>query len=649
MCGIVGFTSSRLETDSKIQVIKAMLRMIVHRGPDEQGYVVSSHCALGAVRLSILDISQGTQPMSDQSGRFWITYNGEVYNYLELQKELQAAGYTFRTNCDTEVVLNAFIHWGTDAFKKFNGGFAFCIYDKVKSKLYLARDRIGKRPLYFTSRKNQLLFASEMKAFLSFPDFDFSYDSESLETIFSNWTPEIDQSCFSGIKQIKPGHFLEYDISERQIKEECYYELLLNPQEEKITLEEASEGVRRLIRDSVKLRLRSDVEVAVYLSGGLDSSITTSIASELIGERLKAFSIQFDNGGFDESDAQAALVDHLGIEHSYIRIRDVDIIDSFEEALYFTETPQFRSAFVPMFLLSELVSKSDIKVVLTGEGADEFFLGYDVFKEADMLYHWPSLNSKRKLDRLQNLYPFMEGFKANAGKLAARYGDIHLKEGLYSLPHAMRYQTAAFSKKLLAMSNDSSDDSPLGPIGYNAVQKTQHVEIQSLLHGYLLSSQGDRMALAHGVENRLPFLDPNVIDFANRLPQSLKLSKKWEEKQVLRKAFEEDLPKEISSRHKIPYLAPDSAAFLSHPSNLQDQLLSATNLKSRDWLDSRFSERFIRRMKTLPETKISPRENHAFMLLISTMLLEDLFVRGGWQQYAYKHGMNFKKEVVLTA
>ena len=648
MCGIVGFSSQLLDTAQKKTTIKSMLRMIVHRGPDEQGYLVTDSVAIGAARLSILDISQGTQPICDQSGRFWITYNGEVYNYVELRKELQEKGVAFSTTCDTEVVLAAFIHWGTDAFKKFNGGYAFCIHDTVSSKMYLVRDRMGKRPLFYSLKKQQFLYSSEIKAFLRFPNFGLNLNVESLHRIFSDWVPGLDQTCFADIKQLRPGHFIEFDIPSSTLQEKMYYELNLKSTQEKMSAEEASEELESVLKKSIDLRLRSDVEVAVYLSGGLDSSITTSLASERIGDRLNAFSIQFDNGGFDESESQRLLVDHLGINHSFIRISDSDLMNNFEEALYHTEVPQFRSAFVPMFLLSKLVAKNNIKVVLTGEGADEFFLGYDIFKEADMLDQWPALEANEKLNKLRQLYPYMDGFKNNSARLASRYNEIQSRLWTGSLPHLMRNQTASFSKKLISRHiGDETFDSIPYPDGYSAVQITQHAEIQSLLQGYLLSSQGDRMAMSHGVENRLPFLDPEVIAFANRLPQDLRLSKNWEEKHVLRSAFANRLPEAISKRQKNPYLAPDSVAFLKNTSNLPKNILSFEDLKSREWLDHGFAQKFIKKMVSSPTERISPRENHAFMLLISTIMVEDLFIRGGWRQYESKREMNFTREVVL--
>jgi len=346
-----------------------MLTAIAHRGPDGTGYFIDDFCALGTTRLSIIDLESGTQPQTDSSERYWLSYNGEIYNYRELRLELEALGRTFRTQSDTEVVLHAWITWGQACLSKLNGGFAFALYDRTANSLILARDRFGKRPLFFARHGQGLLFASEMKAFLPFPGFKFEQDPEQLASILAQWTPLPDQTGFANIKSLPMGEFLL--VTQHQIIQQRYESLQFKPTLNISTEAEAIELVRQRLEQSVQLRMRSDVDVGVYLSGGLDSAIIALLASKTSRHPLSTFSVEFEDSQFDESAEQRDVSTLLGTHHQSLRITDDDITRNFPQAIFHAEVPAFRSAFIPMFLLSKCTQDAGIKVVLSGEGADD--------------------------------------------------------------------------------------------------------------------------------------------------------------------------------------------------------------------------------------------------------------------------------------
>ncbi len=629
MCGIAGFYNSTQSLEDYPKTIKRMLSYIKHRGPDEAGYYTDDNITMGTVRLSIIDLQMGSQPLSDKSERYWICYNGELYNYKELRKELQQKGYTFRTTSDTEVVLYAWILWQEGCLLRFNGAFAFAIYDSQESSLFLARDRFGKRPLFYSQLGNTFVFASEMKAFLGYSKFDFTIDTKQLSSIFTLWTPLPHQTGFKNIHQLPNGEYLI--VKGRVCKRNNYTRLNFNNNFNNNTEEETIESIREALLESVKLRLRSDVEVGIYLSGGLDSSIVTQLVTQASDQQFRTFSIEFDNNEFDESKEQKAVAQFFNTQHTSISITNKDITDNFTKALYYSEMPVFRTAFVPMYLLSKKVSGARIKVVLSGEGSDEAFLGYDIFKETLLRSMWNNLNSQERKEKAARIHPFLEHLGAENNTylmgLYQQYSEEHLP-GLFS--HEMRFQNGRFSTRLLKEQVDPFAEIYTGMEQENhfsslsPVQKAQWIEFKTLLAGYLLSTQGDRMALAHGVENRCPFLDPHIIDLATSV--NLKFDDGFNEKYLLKKAFQDRLPGIVINRNKQPYRSPDSAAFIAERPEYMELILSSTELNKVDFLNTHFCQRFIKKIFSTPLSLISAKENQAFMFLISSVLLHHYFI-----------------------
>lgn len=626
MCGIVGFYNSSIPSEKYVTSIKKMITYIAHRGPDEAGYFVDDIMGMGTARLSIIDLKSGSQPLSDQSERYWICYNGELYNYKELREELQRYGYIFETSSDTEVVLKSWMHWQEKCLGMFNGAFAFSIYDRHTKSLFIGRDRYGKRPLFYAERDGAFLFASEMKAFLAFKDFEFQLDSGQLSSILAIWTPLPHQSGFKGIKQLPMGEYLIIKGSE--VIKRKYEQLDFKVNSFQGSEEDAIAAVREKLTESVKLRLRSDVEVGVYLSGGLDSSIVTYLTTQLASKEVRTFSVEFEDKQFDESKEQRELVKHLGVNHSSLSISYSDIANNFPKAIYHAETPAFRTAFVPMYMLSGLVKKEGIKVVLSGEGADEAFLGYGIFKDTLLRKAWGTLTIEERKSKLEKMYPYLEHFDSNS-HLLGLYDQFSEEQmpGLFS--HEMRYQNGKFSNRLLNTQGD-----PFSEIydyikgskefeGLDAIQKAQWLEFKTLLSGYLLSTQGERMGLAHGIENRCPFMDPNVVNFASSV--NLKFNDGFNEKYLLKEAFKHNLPSSIINRSKNPYRAPDSAAFVKSTPDYLEALLSDNELKKLDFINPKFVRALTNKIFSNDPSKISTKENQAFIFLLSITQLHRQF------------------------
>ena len=628
MCGIVGFHHPSIDPDAYPTVASAMLGRIAHRGPDESGIYVDDRLAMGTARLSIVDITGGRQPMSDESSRYWICFNGELYNFPELRKTLVALGYKFRSNSDTEVVLHSWMQWGEKSFERFNGPFALAIYDTLEDKIILARDRFGKRPLYYFEQGDCFLFASEMKAFLDYPGFRFELDSEQLACIFAHWTPLPHQSGFIGIKQLPLGSYMLRHAGRSTTRH--YHRLNLTPESTLGNGEDVLQHIRNELRSSIARRLRSDAEVGVYLSGGLDSSIVASLAKELAPYPLKTFSVQFEHPSFDESEYQEACAQWFGTEHSFIRVSNQDIATAFPQAVYHAEVPSFRTAFTAMYLLSQHVRDSGTKVVLSGEGADEVFLGYNIFRETALRSEWHTLSLAERKTRISNLYPYLDHYaRSRTSHLLGLYNRFasETMPGLFS--HEIRFQNGRFSNRLL-----NEKGSPFRALYslierdphyqyLDSIQKAQWLEIHTLLAGYLLSTQGERMSLAHGVENRCPFLDPELVRLASSVYTLADHGR--EEKPLLKNAFAASLPPRILARRKHAYRAPDAAAFIATQPDYLESILSTSELKKVGFLNEQFACQLVKKIHGSPLELIGTRENQAYILLLSTVLLHRYF------------------------
>ncbi len=574
MCGIAGYFGDVRKIGDARTILRRMNAAIGHRGPDARDIHVGMGAGLAHTRLSIVGLSDGQQPMASEDGTVWISFNGEVFNYVELRNELIAKGRHFRSGSDTEVILQLYEEMGIDCVDRLNGDFAFAIWDEKRQQMMLTRDRMGVRPLFHTLHKGVLFFASEVKALLTVPGIGAEMDPIALDQIFTLWAPIAPRTAFKGINELPPAHRMIVDPRKSEI--EPYWRLNFPDRDERPnarTETQIAEQLRALLEDATRIRLRADVPVGAYLSGGLDSSILSAMAQQQLKDRLRTFSVTFDTPEHDESAQQQEMVRMLGTQHSTIACQDGDIARIFPDVVRAAERPMIRTAPAPLFLLSDLVRKEGYKVVLTGEGADEIFAGYDIFKEATVRrFCARNPNSRIRPHLFRKLYPYLPGLKQQSPEyLAAFFGTglNHIDDPLFSHGPRLRGTSAAkmfYSGDLRAQlkgydaAADLAANLPPEFLRWHPLHQAQYLETAFLLPGYILSSQGDRMAMAHGVEGRFPFLDHRVVEFASRIPAGLKL-KGLTEKYILRQATKDLLPASIAKRTKQPYRAPDGASF----------------------------------------------------------------------------------------
>lgn len=576
MCGIAGYCGRpAFDLPGEI-VLRQMTAALRHRGPDAEGLYLDEEAGIGLAhtRLSIIDIAAGAQPMANDDGTVQITFNGEIFNYVELRDELVARGHHFRTHSDTEVIIRAYEAFGEHCVTRLNGDFAFAIWDARQRKLMLARDRMGVRPLFYAIRGNVLAFASEAKALFAVPGIEETLDPVALDQIFTLWSPLAPRTIFKDVFELPRAHVLTLVDGVAQVRP---YWRLSFPDAEEARRDcdegELAEEVRALLLDATEIRLRSDVPVGAYLSGGLDSSLVSAMAARLAPGRLKTFSVRFDATEFDESAWQMEMVAALGTDHSAIMCRPADIGAIFPDVVRAAERPILRTAPAPLYLLSGLVREEGFKVVLTGEGADEVFGGYDIFKEAKLRrFCARQPGSARRPLLFKRLYPYLPKLQAqSAAYLKAFFATDLGAAGDPLFSHLPRFRSTAGAKLFYSdalraslTGYDALDDLRAGlPEDFSRwhpLSQAQYLETTYLLPGYILSAQGDRVAMANAVEGRFPFLDHRVVELAARIPPRLKL-KGLTEKHILREAARPLLPERMAARTKQPYRAPDAASF----------------------------------------------------------------------------------------
>lgn len=633
MCGIAGVIQNSLH--DRIPVVEKMLSRIAYRGPDESGIYHSEKATIGNVRLSIIDIASGQQPLSDSSGRFWIVFNGEIFNYIELKQELEEKGFQFKTLSDTEVVVQLYAYYGKSFVKKLNGQFAIAIWDKQNEELFLARDRVGIRPLFYYHSGNDFVFGSEIKAILEFPGIEAAFSHQALSQVFTYWTSLSPNTAFKNIFELPPAHILS--LSGGNIKIEKYWELPFGKTGLSRSVGEASEEFRELFSRAVNIQLRADVEVGAYLSGGLDSSITVSAIKEFNLDILNTFSIGFEEAEFNESDFQNEAASFFQTKHASININSREIARSFPEVIYHAETPMLRTAPVPMYLLSKLVREQGIKVVITGEGADEFFGGYNIFKEMQIRRFWAT--SPESLIRpllLKRLYPYLPHIRNASPRMLKMFFNYKLEDtGNPYYSHLIRWNNTGhildhtsedFKHNLNGQSNLSHLDSmlPNDFAQFDPLSKAQWIESTVFMSGYLLSSQGDRMAMANSVEGRYPFLDHHVIEFAASLPENQRI-RGMNEKYLLKKAMKDKIPESILSRSKQAYRAPVRTVFLDEkaPPYVKD-FLSADYTKKVGVFNPEKLASLLKKMNSSNST--NELDNMSLTAILSTHLLHHQFI-----------------------
>lgn len=601
MCGIAGAASLIAPSFVPAALIRAMLMPLRHRGPDGSGVYADpgGRAVLGHVRLSVIDLAGGAQPVHNEDETIWVSFNGEIFNFVELRKLLERSGHRFYTESDTEVIVHAYEEFGDEFVHQLNGQFAIALWDQRLGRLVLIRDRVGMLPLHYMLHDGLIVFASEIKGLLAAMTAPPRLSPESLGDIFTFWSPRSPNTAFEDIFEVMPGHMLV--IEDGRVRQRTYWDWTFPEDGEYLAGTDAdlAQQLYELLADATQIRLRADVPVGAYLSGGLDSSTLVALIRRHSAAPLRTFSIEFEEASLDESSFQRLLAEHLGVEHTSMRCRNRDVAEDFPATILHAEVPVLRTAAAPMRRLSSLAHASGYKVVLTGEGADEVLGGYDVFKEAKIRQFWarrPQSHFRSRL--LKNLYPYLETSGAQAETYLRMFYGMGIEDPAQrGFSHLTRWFTASqckrfFSAELAAsVPRDAAaqllDHLPEAFDRWHPFNRAQYLEARTLLNGYLLCSQGDRMLMANSVEGRFPFLDHRVIEFANRLPPRTKM-RALNEKFLLKRAMAPHLPERIIARHKQPYRAPDIPAFFSgDPPHYVDDLLSEHKLKHYGYFDAK--------------------------------------------------------------
>ncbi len=636
MCGIAGGYDPTGGLGLDENMLRAMLDCLSHRGPDGEGVHAEDGIWLGHTRLSIIDLTGGRQPLSNEDRSVWVSVNGEVFNYVELRGELIARGHRFRTQSDCEVICHLYEEYGPDLCQHLNGQFALALWDHKARTLLLARDRFGIAPLFYVRRGPGVVFASEIKAFLPVLG-PLDLDLPGLAQTFTLWNTPAPRTIYRGIEQLCPGEVMLCTTG--GIFRHRYWGLDFPPEGEHDLTDEATaaSAIQEVLQDAVRLRLRADVPVGAYLSGGLDSSII-SVIMQAQTSSLETFSIAFEDTTYDESVFQEQMGRRLGTLHHVRRIAASDIGRHLARVVAHTETPLLRSAPVPMYLLSELVQESGIRVVLTGEGADELFGGYDLFKEAKIRRFWARdpTSSLRPL-LLNRLYPYdARQMHRTGGMLGAFYRPDLLATDHFAYAHLPTWRNGAALMSYLSddVREVHKDCDPTAVIEaglpddfhrWHALNQAQYLETRLLLSGYLLSSQGERMTMAHAVEGRYPFLDHRVAATAARVAPRLHL-RGLREKYILKKTFAPHLPTEITGRTKRPYGAPNREALFAGKRLLGtlEGFLSPEAISERGIFDPARVASLLEKGRR-SESPLGFRDNSALLAILTTQIVCEQF------------------------
>jgi asparagine synthase (glutamine-hydrolysing) len=549
MSGIAGI-ARRYPTGVGAESLGRMAAAIKHRGPDGYGFYIGSNVGFAHVRLSVVDVPGGAQPLTNEDGTIVVTYNGEVYNHRELRLELEGRGHVFQTRCDTEVLVHGYEEWGSELLRRLNGQFAFAIYDRNRATVFVARDRFGVRPLFYAQRSGDFYFASEIKAILATGEVEAALDARGLDEVLTFGAARHARTPFSGIACLEPGTYGVWKDGALWLHQ--YYELDY-PEAAEEPLD-AVEQLDEIMLRSVGMRLRADVPVGAHLSGGLNSTIAASLAASASQRRIRSFSIDIGDQRAGRGDRQRAVAEGVGSVHTFSSVDEDTIAESFPDVLWHAETPLFNTGPVAMYHLAKLTKESGIKVVVRGDGADELFLGSDLYKEVSVrrfCMRRPDSPARQRL--FGRVYPHL----AEQGLGQAFWSRTFLDAGqptdlLFShLPRFLgarmgMFYTQEFTDALAGVDviAELRASLPTRFFAWSALNQAAYLEMTTRMSPYVLSSCGDRMSMAHGVEGRYPFLDHRLFEFAAALPTRSRLCG-LREKEILRRWASRILPRGV--------------------------------------------------------------------------------------------------------
>jgi asparagine synthase (glutamine-hydrolysing) len=624
----------------QFEALRRMAAALRHRGPDGHGLYRDDRVGLAHTRLSILDLTGGAQPVHNEDRTVWVVFNGEIFNHEPLRAELTARGHRFESRCDTEVIVHAFEEWGTSAWERFNGQFAFALWDDREHRLWLVRDRLGILPLFWMRHGDGIVFASEAKALYAGSGASPRFDPAGIDRVFSLWAAPAPGTVFAGVRSVPPGTAISFDDGRRESSETWWQPDIRETADAPVrSLDDAADRLEELLSRAIRTRLRADVPVGAYLSGGLDSSVIADLARTAEIGTLKTFSVRFEDPAFDETEAQRRMAALLGTEHHEIVCGDGEIRRGLPAVVWHSETPLLRTGPVPLHLLSGLVRDCGMKVVLTGEGADELLAGYSIFKEDKVrrfLARSPGSAARARL--LSRIHPEVSTADRRASAMWMEFFRRGLSETarpFYS--HSLRWENTRWAAGFLSedvrrgAAADATESVveallPAGWRSWSPLARAQGIEMATFLSPYLLSSQGDRVAMGNGVEVRYPFLDPDVVAFCTALPDGMKL-RGLRDKVALRRLASRRLPADVWDRPKQPYRAPATRAFFGKGpgDDYVSDLLSAPKIEEHGLVDPAASRRLVDKARRSGGVMGGEREEMALLGMLTLQILAEEF------------------------
>lgn len=570
-----------------------MRQLIAHRGPDDSGMHLDGPLGFGFARLSIIDLSGGHQPMTNETGDIWLVFNGEIWNYKTLRQQLIEKGHQFRTNSDTETIIHAYEEYGTDAIARLHGMFALAIWDAPRQRLLLARDRAGKKPLYYTRADGDIIFASEIKALLAHPRVRREPDAQALADFLSVRYVPGPATLFANIYKVLPGHWLLFENG--AMHEECYWDFQFGETGHR-PIEEYIQGIRQHVRRAVEERMIADVPVGALLSGGVDSSIIVGTMSQLTKQPVKTFAVGFDVPGYSELPYAQLVADHFGTEHHEIVVKCADLSQYWPLLTWHRDEPVSEPSDLGVYLVSRLASQH-VKVVLSGEGGDELFAGYPKYL-VDWIARYYQILPRQLRDRL--ITPLLDHLP---------YGMRKVKFTARSLsqPAPQRWMNwfGVFNGPLKAQLLSERTLASIDLDASRAFQRwlegnPQRDNLSSML--YLdtkiwlpdnLLMKGDKMTMAASLEGRIPLLDYQLIEYAASIPSNVKI-RPFQAKYLLKRAYADFLPRPILTRKKMGFNVPTGTWFREGQRNLITRLLLSERTRERGYLNDAFVAQLLR-------------------------------------------------------
>lgn len=580
MCGIAGFIDNRKISKSNIdELSKKILFSLHHRGPDNKGKLLLEESGITLLhsRLSIIDLnSNANQPMISSSERYVITFNGEIYNFLDLKKELLNEGFSFQTSSDTEVLLATIEFWGLDeALKKINGMFAFCLFDKKLNELTLVRDRFGEKPIYYFYKNNNLIFASELKAIKLHPSFDNSLDTESINLYLKYSYIPSPNSIYKNVKKVGPGSYVKFKIINgkcKKISQVKWYDLNLNLNTFKGTYQEALIDLEELISNSINYQKIADVPIGAFLSGGIDSSLITSLMQANSSERIKTFSVGYTEKSYDESVYAKQIANHLGTEHNELILNENDVIKHIPSMPTIYDEPFADSSQVPTYLISKF-AREKVKVCLTGDSGDEIFGGYNryIYAPKFMKYSkypiflrslFSRLINKTKPSQWDYLFRLMNSIIPNKYKYLSFSEKVFKANQIIEMNDEYQiynHLISIWNKNSPSLINSENCDSlsrnRFYENGDSFIERMMNTDLKDYLPNDILVKV-DRAAMANSLETRIPFLNSEIINFAMSLPMHMKVNPSEGGKKILRDILYKYVPKNMIERPKSGFGIP---------------------------------------------------------------------------------------------